>query len=250
MKTHMRSSTGIRLVAVVAMFSAVTMMRAARVEGATTVELEIGLPGVEVPVGTARIPVTFSMVDARHHDIGELPIDVGRPGRWRRQGIAMPHTIPPRIIKKASTDPNQRTAGRSAFYDLSSVTYLTVTTTTPGQQIRIGYGVITPPIVLRATTTATLPPTRGKAPPIAAECASMVRSIIAGTFTVAPFVAFTADGTQVLATPVDSKQQGFCELLPANQLIILGDLMPDGSRHDRAHVWRSAIVHRATAQQR
>lgn len=249
-KGHPRSSTVRRLMASLAVISVVTMTSAARVEGAPTIEVEIGLPSVEIPVGTARIPVTFSMVDGRHHDIAELPIEVGRPGRWRRQGIAMPHTIPPRTIKKASTATNQRTRGRAAFDDLSFVTYLTVTTTTPDQQIRIGYGVITPPILLRATAAATLPAANGKAPPIAPECASMVRSIIAGKFVVAPFLAFTTDGTQVLAAPVDSTQPGFCELLPANQLIILGDLMPDGSRNDRAHTWRSAIVHRAIARHR
>ena len=229
-----------RRVARTAAFLAVTMLRipesAGMVSRSQYIPLAVGVPSLEIPVGTVVIPMTFSTGPTNPQNFSPLPIERRVSGKWLRIGFA------PGSKQKAA---KKALAGPFAYGRIMQVK---VTTTRPGQQVRIGSGVMTPPLMLQSATAAALPdPTQVQAAAWnTIECTFLVANFINSGIH-GDVLVFDSAGTQLSPSPLSVLNTGFCESLPINQVRLLQEANTSLPVL-RTAVWRSGVIHAGQAR--
>ena len=193
------------------------------------IPLAIGLPSFEIPVGKVVIPMTFSTGPSNSRNFSPLPIERRISGRWVRIGFA------PGPKRKA---PKKALAGPLAYGRIMQVE---VTTTKVGQQVRIGSGVMTPPLILQSSM--------GVAFPDPAQVQAVAFFTIECSFLVANFVSsgihgdvlvFDTVGVRLSPSPLSVLSTGFCESFPVGQVRILQEDV--AAPVLRTAVWRSGVI--------
>lgn len=219
----------------VALSFAVALLSSATGVGASTqtVTLQIGVPSLEIPVGTTNFPITFTG-DSTNMLLAPLPMEMRTSKGWKRVAwVPFPRRQAP---KKAL-------AGPSA--DMS-IHLIRINTTRAGQQVRIGAGVLDRPITLTTTTSAVLPDLTPLATSLGTTYASVNSYECHGytrhaNTTIGEVVTLSDTGTPLTSGTSNLSDPGFCDSLPTNQIIRVRTPEQHTGTPDVVRLWRSAV---------